>query len=195
MERREAIARVSILAGGTILGAGIFLEKGCTSGPEEVLSLFDPQQIDLLNEISETILPETKASPGAKAANVGEFIAIMVYDCYGPSDQALFMEGMALLEKACKIKYRKGFMRCDPVKREALLVQIDTEQKAYMDEKGDEAPLHYFRMIKELTLLGYFTSEIGATQAMRYVAIPGEYIGVVPYREGERAWCTFDYFN
>ena len=57
-------------------------------------------------------------------------------------------------------------------------------------KKKKEDPAHYFRMMKELTILGYFTSEIGATQALRYVAVPGRYEGCVPYTKGEKAWAT-----
>lgn len=191
MDRRTAIARVSYLIGGSIIGSSVFLEYGCVSKAEDVGMLFDADKIDLLNEISETILPETKASPGAKAAKVGEFMAIMVNDCYDPEEQLIFMEGLLKLESACKKKYKKGFISCSNSKREALLIELDKEQKNKVDEEAS----HYFRMIKELTLLGYFTSEIGATQALRYQAIPGKYIGVVPYKKGDRAWCTFDYFN
>jgi hypothetical protein len=195
MDRREAISRVSMLVGGTIIGADAFLESGCRSKPEDAGALFGRDRMELLNEICETILPETKASPGAKAANVGEFLAIVVNDCYEPEDQEIFMNGIGQLERLCRKKYRKGFMKCDPVQRKELLIFLDAEQKEYMNGKDDEAPAHYFRMIKELTLLGFFTSEIGATQALRYVAIPGKYVGVVPYQKGDRAWCTFDYFN
>jgi hypothetical protein len=51
-----------------------------------------------------------------------------------------------------------------------------------------DAPNHYFRMMKELTLLGYFTSEIGYTQAQRYVESPGRFDPCVPYQAGEPAW-------
>jgi hypothetical protein len=81
-------------------------------------------------------------------------------------------------------------MDIDGGQRKALLTEIDTEAKKYMAEKTDEDPKHYFRMMKELTLLGYFTSEIGATQALRYVAVPGKYEGCVPYKKGDRAWAT-----
>ena len=45
-------------------------------------------------------------------------------------------------------------------------------------------------MMKELTLLGFFTSEIGATKALRYVAVPGKYVGCIPYNKGDKAWAT-----
>ena len=102
----------------------------------------------------------------------------------------MFFEGMKLLNEASDKKFGKSFMDIDAAQRKALLTEIDTEAKKYMAEKKGEDPKHYFRMMKELTLLGYFTSEIGATQALRYVAVPGKYEGCVPYKKGDRAWAT-----
>jgi hypothetical protein len=51
-----------------------------------------------------------------------------------------------------------------------------------------DAPAHYFRMMKELTMLGYFTSEIGMTQAQRYIESPGRFDPCVPYTAGEKSW-------
>jgi hypothetical protein len=62
--------------------------------------------------------------------------------------------------------------------------------KKYNETKKEADPNHYFGMMKQLTLLGYFTSEIGATQALRYIAIPGKYEGCVPYKKGDKAWAT-----
>jgi hypothetical protein len=45
-------------------------------------------------------------------------------------------------------------------------------------------------MIKELTLSGFFSSEVGATKVLRYVAVPGKFIGSYPYKKGEKAWAT-----
>ncbi len=57
-----------------------------------------------------------------------------------------------------------------------------------MDTRARGAPAHYFRLMKELTLLGYFTSEIGCTQAQRYEEAPGRFEPCVPYTPGEGAW-------
>jgi hypothetical protein len=86
--------------------------------------------------------------------------------------------------------HRVSFMEASPVQRLALLEQLDREQKAYMDVRATDAPSHYFRMVKELTLLGYFTSEIGYTQAMRYVESPGRFDPCVPYTPGETTWAS-----
>ncbi|MEN9349871.1 MAG: hypothetical protein RL372_849, partial [Bacteroidota bacterium] len=64
------------------------------------------------------------------------------------------------------------------------------EAKKYQETKKEDQPTHYFTMIKQLTLWGYFSSEIGATQALRYVAIPGKYEGCIPYKKGDKAWAT-----
>lgn len=74
--------------------------------------------------------------------------------------------------------------------RKEVLTAIDQELKTYNTSKKEGDPNHYFGLMKQLTLLGYFTSEIGATQALRYVAIPGKYEGCIPYTKGERAWAT-----
>ena len=187
MDRREALQKVSWILGGTIIGSSLFLEYGCNADTKMGSSFFDKQTIDLLNEIAETILPKTN-TPGAKEANVGDFMNVMVKDCYTPADQAVFKAGINTLEKGCKDKTGKNFMDCSPAERSSYLNTLDIAQKAYTEEKTAEAPNHYFRMMKELTLLGFFTSEIGSTKALKYVETPGSYDGNLPYKKGDRAW-------
>lgn len=189
MDRREAITRVSWILGGTILGSTVFLESGCKTSSEKAKDFFDTQTIALLNEMGETILPQTN-TPGAKEARVGEFMAIMVKDCYTPKDQALFREGIKRLEQKCKDETGKTFLEASAEERTKFFVKMDAIQKAYMDAKTPEQPSHYFRMVKELTLLGFFTSEIGSTKAQRYIETPGKYDGNVPYKKGDRMWAN-----
>jgi len=189
MNRREALSRVAWVLGGTVIGANIFLE-GCKPADKKGMTGLDfrPEDIAYLDEIAETILPVTAGSPGAKAAGVGAFMTVMVKDCYTEKDQEIFTEGMQKLQAACEKKNDKSFMECSPQQRHALLVELDTEQKDHAKNKKNDDPNHYFRMMKELTLLGYFTSEIGATKAMRYMESPGRYDGCIPYNKGDKAW-------
>lgn len=189
MNRREAISRVALLLGGTVVGASIFIE-GCKPADKKTAQALDfqPDDIAYLDEVAETILPTTPSSPGAKAAQVGAFMTVMVKDCYEEKDQKTFTAGMDKLQDACQKKYDKDFMACDAKQRHELLVEIDNEQKEYTKNKKKEDDAHYFRLMKELTLLGYFTSEIGATKALRYVETPGKYEGCIPYTKGEKAW-------
>ena len=160
---------------------------------------FTAADVALLDEIAETILPET-SSPGAKAANAGAFMALMVTDAYTEPGQRVFCDGMRLLDEACRKAHAESFMAVSPAQRLVLLEALDREQKTAMAERasalrsrapaaaaaGDE-PAHYFRMMKELALLGYFTSEIGHTRAMRYVAAPGRFGPRVPHAAGHKS--------
>lgn len=215
MDRREAITRVGIILGGTIIGANLFIEGGCTSSnsTKDVISFFTPERISFMDEIAETILPATK-TPGAKAAKVGQFMSVMVRDCYTEADQKTFMEGFEKLDEASKKKNGKNFLESDVPQRTALFIELDAESKKYMTERNDReakkysssaayamernyltkgkeiSPAHYFAMMKQLTLLGFFTSEVGATQALRYKETPGRYDGNMPYKKGDKAWAT-----
>jgi PBP1b-binding outer membrane lipoprotein LpoB len=201
MNRRDALARVALLMGGAVIGGDYFL-TGCSPAssdkkdaqtkttanatPKDILS---PEQTAYLNEVADTILPATK-TPGAKAANVGAFMGVMVRDSYKPEDQQIFTKGLTELEAASHKMNGKGFLASTPAQRTALLTALDAEQKNYGKTKTPEQPNHYFRMVKELTLLGFFTSEVGATQVLRYLPVPGKYDGNYPYKKGDRAWAT-----
>lgn len=189
MNRREAISSVALLLGGTILGAEAFLSGCKTKGTEAGVVNFSADDVGFLNEVAETILPAT-STPGAKAAKVGDFMTVIVKDCYEAKDQQIFTDGIKKLDEASKKKNNKSFLESTPEQRHDLLVALDKEQKEYQKNKKKKDPTHYFRMMKELTLWGYFTSEIGAKQALRYVAVPGKYEGCIPYKKGDKAWAT-----
>jgi hypothetical protein len=200
IDRREAIRRVSALLGGFALVSEGALLAGCRSDrtPASSAARFSQDDIAFLDEVADTILPET-STPGAKAAKVGAFMALMVADSYEERDQQVFREGMGKLDAACQQMHNTSFMKATPAQRLALLEQLDQEQKTYMDAQrqapqsdadSPEPPAHYFRLMKELALFGYFTSEIGCTQAMRYAESPGRFDPCLPYTPGETAWAN-----
>ena len=252
--RREAIKRVSLLLGGTtIVGSTAFLAGSRDARAHVQAADFTDDEIAFLDEVAETILPET-STPGAKAAETGAFMALMVTDTYTEEEQQTFRDGMEKLNEACQEMHGHAFMEATPEERTALLEQLDQEQMDFMKaraarqqeaqrpediqpnaetpvdtlaadvpadtvyaESADSAqadaflpgqrqenapgvgagagatitaydPVHYFRMMKELALLGYFTSEIGYNRAMRYIETPGRFDPCVPYEEGDKAW-------
>ena len=234
--RREAIQRVTALLGGLTLVGGSGLIAACERERPVIaaaapIGQFSVEDIAFLDEVADTILPDTK-TPGAKAAKTGAFMALMVTDQYEPKNQTIFRDGMRLLEDTCRKTHGVGFMEATPQQRLSLLETLDREQKAHTDarnearkarEKTDtttakedragqrflpdqrkeaspkseagaavaitaDTPAHYFRMMKELAVVGYFTSEIGCTQALRYIESPGRFDPCVPYTPGERAW-------
>ena len=193
MNRSEAIQRATILLGGSLFGADSLLANNINweamddADYSKGIGIFSKGQIKLMNELADTILPTTN-SPGAKAAKVGQFIAVMISDCYEAAEQKMFVDGLAALDLRCKQKFDKTFMRCSKTQRHDYLVELDKEQRELSKNKKNGEPPDFFKAFKDLTLFGYFTSEIGCTQALRMVEIPGRYEGCAPYQKGERAW-------
>src|ERR1700755_945827 len=123
MDRREALSRVALIVGGTIIGAEAFL-SGCKNEPKKE-GLFAADDIALLDEVGDTILPTTAASPGAKAAQIGQFMKVIVTDCYPEDDQRTFTDGIGKLNDAAKQKYSKSFMDMSPDQRTEFLIALD----------------------------------------------------------------------
>jgi hypothetical protein len=188
MQRREALQMVALLLGGTIVGADVFL-SGCKTPKKEGFGI-TADNVALLDEVGETILPTTADSPGAKAAQIGQFMKVIVTDCYKPEEQTAFVAGLDKLQESSRAQFGNDFLNLTADQKHTLCVNLDKEAKDFDSKKKDTDPNHYFAMIKQLTLWGYFTSEPGATKALRYVAVPGKYDGDFPYKKGDKAWAT-----
>jgi hypothetical protein len=207
LTRRDAIQRIATILGGTALlgGDGLiaaaFDAHAQTAAAASGVGDFTAADVALLDDIADTILPDT-STPGARAARTGAFMALMVTDVYTARDQQIFRDGLRQVDEACRRAHNVGFAHASPAARLSVVEALDREQKAYMDARSaprparapippsppPQTPVHYFRMMKELTLLGYFTSEIGYTQAMRYIESPGRFDPCVPYTAGEKTW-------
>jgi hypothetical protein len=189
MNRREAVRNVALLLGTALSASTLSALEGCNpKGPENYV-LKAPETRSLLAEVAETIIPKTD-TPGAKEAKVEDFIVTMLNDCYKTTDQQVVLDGLKKIDAASEKQYKKPFMDISADQKTALLTEIDKERVAYnkRDNKKEGDPTHYFQMLKELTLLGYFTSEPGATKALRYVPVPGKFEGCIPYKKGDKAW-------
>lgn len=185
MDRRELLRMVALATGGVVIGGEFFL-AGCKTKDSEVARTgFSQNDIAFLDEVAETIIPKT-ATAGAKEAEVGKFMTVMVNDCYEEADQKVFHEGMKKLDEACNKMHGHNFMKAESAHRKELLTSLDKEAKEYMKNKKKEDPAHYFTMMKQLTLLGYFTSKPGLEQNFNYQQVPGKYDGAVPYKKGDK---------
>ena len=194
MDRRELLKMIAVLTGGAVVGAEAFL-TGCKNA-ETVGIEFTPKNMAFLDEVAETILPATN-TPGAKAAKVGQFMTGIVNDCYDEDDQKTFHDGMKQLNDAFDKKYSTSFMNGTPQQRHDFLVELDKEAKEHQKKRADsmndkaqknKMPNHYFSLMKQLTLWGYFTSKEGMTQALRYNPVPGRYEGCIDYKKGDKSF-------
>lgn len=188
MDRREALKNVALIMGGTIIGTQAFLSS-CQSDnkDENGKEMFSKGNIALLDEIGETIIPTTD-TPGAKAVGIGSFMAMILPDCYEGNDQESFHKGLEKLSKEFEAEYGHSFLKGKPEERHVFLSALDKEMMRYTGSKKEKDPEHYFKIMKELTLLGYFTSEVGCTQARNYVQTPGRYEACISYNKDDRAW-------
>jgi hypothetical protein len=207
MKRRRFISSMALII-PAVAGSGVFLST-CQSDVKP----FDQNDIRLLDEIGEVIIPATSASPGAKAAKVGEFMKTYVTDCYSASDQEIFIKGISKIRKLSEDKYGKEFLKLTIAQKQNLLNVLEKQVHEFAQNKQKKksasgnadaiqagkvpddknkipADRHYYSMIKDLTLLGYFTSEPGATRALRYVQTPGYYKGEISYKKGDKSWAS-----
>jgi Gluconate 2-dehydrogenase subunit 3 len=211
MDRRELLKMIAIVTGASVVG-GEFLLSGCKSSNTKSIAEFSNDDILLLDEIGETIIPAT-GTPGAKAAKIGEFIKTIVNDCYTEKQQHVFMTGLDEFKKKCKSATGKKFEDCSPAEKHDFLVseekianpfnatneEADIKDRELSDEANkhipwkdqkefESRPAHYYTMIKQLTIWGFFTSKTGMTETLRNLPVPGKFDGNYAYNKGDKAW-------
>ncbi|MCP9763948.1 gluconate 2-dehydrogenase subunit 3 family protein [Lacihabitans soyangensis] len=165
MNRREVIRNVALMLGGTFSAPTIMaMDKWETftspNNNDSSFSLTETQQ-KILAEIAEMIIPKTD-TPGAKDVGVPAFIVMMLNDCYREPEHQSFLDGLASMEKV-------KFLSLKADERTGVLKLLEQETK-----KITSKVTPFWRLMKELTLLGYFTSEAGLKASFEYVQIPGK---------------------
>jgi hypothetical protein len=186
MHRRDLLKLIAAATGCALVGI-----EGALAAPAAHAS-FAAREIAMLDEIAETIIPRTD-TPGARDAAVGAFIARYAQACYTPAQLSSLRQGIAAIDSRMRARGVAGFLHASPDQRHALLAQVDREATAHAkDAKDAKDPSlsdpHYFTLMKQLTLLGFFTSEPGSTRVLRYRPVPGKYRGCLPYRKGDTSW-------
>lgn len=156
---------------------------------------FDDATVALITELCETVIPRTD-TPGAKDAGVPPFFIGMIRECYNPQQQALFEAGFSDIETRSKALYGKPFATLGTTQKNDLITAIDVEAIAYnkgedVRWKGDQfsGQPHYFTLMKQLIIFGFFSSKAGGTQVLRHSDVPGGYYDI-PYSKGDKAWAT-----
>jgi glucoside 3-dehydrogenase (cytochrome c) hitch-hiker subunit len=190
MDRREALRRVALMLGGTISAPALAgLLAGCEKsarapGTAWVPRAVSPEHGEMIAVIADLIIPTTD-TPGARAVGVHEFIDTMLADYYDADDRARFAEGLDTLDARARSMCGEEFVRCAPERQIELLARLD--HVTFVSPRPETS---FYRMMKELTLLGYYTSETGATRELRHAAVPGHYEGCVPFTTIGRTWAV-----
>ena len=187
IDRRKALKQASLLLGFAISGPALTgVLNGCTADtkPDWQPVFLSPEEVKLITAASDRIIP------GAADVGVPQFIDIMLSEYYLPEDQEQFRSGLTALEAQSQAILLKRFIDGSEIEQDQVLSDQAALAKQQL-QASPESPKHFFLMIKELTLLGFFTSEIGATQTLQYDEIPGGYQGCVPLESvGGKTWAT-----
>lgn len=184
IDRREALRKTALLMGAAVSASALTgILQGCKATPELTYTpqFFTEDQARIVMEVAEIIIPKTD-TPGAKDAGVPGFIDLMLKDCYKKEDQDRFIAGLTAFDTEAKTAYGDSFIYCKPEQQVELVTKTHAAALAEAKENR-EAKRPFILMAKELTLLGFFTSEPGATQVLQYVAVPGSYKGCIPLSE------------
>ena len=195
MNRREYIKNTALLLGYSVsVGAMSDLLISCKKDAKLTWKpvFLSNNQANTMAEVAETILPKT-STPGAKDLGVPQFIDKMLKELLTEKDQKEFVAGIESLDERCNNDYGKAFAECEQKQKEEILTKLDKEAAKFppnlwgivLDPKP--APITFFRRMKSLTLMGYFTSEKIAKEVLVYDPVPGTYIGCMPYN-GQNSW-------
>lgn len=197
MNRREALQRVALLMGGALSAPAILgVLNGCSAKPGAAWTpeFLTPEQGALLAEVAEIMIPRTD-TPGAKDVGVPAFIDSMLKNAYGKEDQQRFLGGLEEFEAKARSEHGRVFLELDVAQRAALVrsahdVAMVEERQSDLRPELRQRP--FILMTKELALLGYFTSQVGATQILQYNPVPGAFVACSSLAEAGngKTWAT-----
>jgi len=191
ISRREALKRSGLLAGGIFFAPAVvgFLQ-GCqaTTGDYNYV-IFNPEETEAIRAIVDAILPETD-TPSASQVGVPAFIDQVLNRNSSQETRDDFKAQFEAFLKAAEVELGIPFAEADRQSQFDYILKLHAIAVGPKEDSQDQTLPGFIMWMKQLTVIGYFTSEPGATQVLRYAAMPGPYRGCVPFEEVGRTWAT-----
>ncbi|MCB1684251.1 MAG: gluconate 2-dehydrogenase subunit 3 family protein [Pseudomonadales bacterium] len=200
IDRREMLRRVALMFGGALSAPAVLgVLSGCsTEAPAAdavnppALQLLTPAQYEIVAAVADLMIPATD-TPGALDVGVPVFIDRMLQGVYAVEHQQRFLSGLAALVEAAETQTGRSFLDLSGEQRQGLVQATLSEALASnngMPPAWEQRP--FILMVRELTLLGFFTSEIGATRVLQYDPVPGAFEACLPLAAtgNGRTWAT-----
>ncbi len=195
MNRREALQRVALLMGGTISAPLLnAVLSGCAPSARQVEKpwlpqTLTPEQNELVAAMAEMIIPATD-TPGARAAKVNEFIDLILTEWYSSEERVRFVDGLNDLARRFQQAHGKDFLAGTTEQQTAMLTALDDEALAARRTGVKDLP--FFAMMKELTLVGYYTSTIGMTEELVFQPATDRFEGCIPLGRVGKTWAELN---
>jgi len=189
MKRRTAIGGILGLAGigyASVMGVHFIMENS-NHDRGKLAAHFN-----LIAELAEVIIPTT-TSPGAKSAQVQDYIINYMEDCASRKEYNNFLNGLNDLHERCENTYGCNFEDCTAEQKTQLLENLDNSWNSkglLMKINNKLLGRSFFNILKTLTIEGYCTSYIGATKHLEYNPIPGKYIAITTLKMNQKSWAT-----
>ncbi len=181
MDRKGFLQQLTLLGGCTLMAPTVLLQS-CRVEPR-IWSNLSAKDIALLDELGETILPKTDGQPGAKEMEIGKYVVEVVTACLSPEDRDTFLYGLTSIDANSIADFGRPFEDLDEEDRYGILKALQDEAVAFNEKQQGklEPEIHYFSLLKELVVTGYFTSKTVMTEVFDYHPVPGKYEGCVDF--------------
>lgn len=187
MDRREMIKELSLGLGLSISVPSLLLTMQACQNEESAAGgqLLSTSQLNFLGDLGEFILPRTN-TPGAADLNLHNFVLKMLEGVYDEDGQKDFISGLEDFQARCKNKYGKVFSDCGEQQKSEFLQNQEKISPKLMGNVwgssiGPETKPDFYRQVKSLFLLGYFSSEEIGRNHLNYVPVPGKFEGCIDY--------------
>lgn len=186
IDRKEAIKRAGLLLGGVVFAPNILgVLNGCTATPGDwTPTLFSSNQARIVTALADVILPADD-TPAASELGVPEFIETMVNEVYSEAQKREFIEGLDRFSTDYRAEIQAEYFDGNDTDKYDF-----TYHQNRLAVEEDPASNPFILTFKELTLLGYFTTEVGASEVLRYEPVPGVYDGCIPLEDVGKTWAT-----
>ncbi len=167
VSRREAVAIIASVLGGAAAAPGLAEAIAAAAGSRG--GVLPAERLSLLDTLCETILPATD-TPGAAQAGVAQFIDSLLAAWYSPAERDEFLSGLADVEQRCLLEERAAFPALPAARRLSFLQRLDAEAAS----AAADGRKPFFRTLKELTLIGFYTSETCMQNELRVIGPVGD---------------------
>lgn len=195
--RRSFLKSITTMFGGAVVGSmltgnAISVAMAYVPKSDSVLTdgkIFNQAQLMLLKQICAIVIPKTETL-GAAEVDTHGFIDNQLYHCHTKPEQEKAVAVLTLINQTAEKSTSTLFLKLNADQQFQLLTELDLGEKRF-----DQTQRQAFKTLKQLICFGYYTSQVGATEELRYDPVPGGFKGSIPYKISDPSWATRGLFN